>query len=52
MALNLRGRGCRAEHNYDSQTISSDGRMVTLKFYDSDYRDNYGKFYVRLVLVP
>ena len=49
--FNLCSRGYRVGHDYESQVIYGDGRMVTLWVYDSDYRDNYGNYYAKLVLV-
>lgn len=50
-SFNLCWRGYSANHNYSSQIIYGDGRRLVLWVYDSDYRDNYGLYYAKVVLI-
>lgn len=49
--FNLCQFGYRANHRYESQTIYGDGRTLSMWVYDTDYRDNFGSYYVEVILV-
>ena len=49
--LNFCARGYSARHVYQTQLIYGDGRALTLRVFDTDYRDNYGSFNVQVVLM-
>lgn len=47
--FNFCTRGYRANHVYDSQVIMGNGARLVMWVYDTDYRDNYGNYYVEVI---
>jgi hypothetical protein len=39
----------KANHIYESQIVSGNGSYLVMWVYDSDYRDNYGDYYVEVI---